>query len=592
MAETIRFISHKHEAPPLAAQWSGWLIVGLTILAPLLGGSTESRAQAALMLLTSLLFLCAPPRHSLGRVAHILFGAVAVLALVAFLPANWFPQSDWRQAFARFGIPLPGTLTPQPWLTLESSFLLWFGLAWTYYLLAIDWPVGFREKAWDAFCFGILCLAAIVTISYALKMRLPFWPATREFGFFPNRNQTANVLALGGIMMYANAFQHLQRGRESGWLWLVGLGLVCWALILNFSRAGIVLFFCGALAWHLWWLIRAREDLNPALTIWPLAVLLALLVVAGGETWLRFQRESADTFSAQGARFLIYRDTWQLLKHSPLSGIGLGNFRAIFSSQRQFYVAPKEAIHPESDWLWCGVEMGILAPLLVLCLAGWWLRRCFPFERGSWRRMRVAAMICGCAFAVHSFFDVSAHRLGALWPVLFLASTALYPQIGFSPSRIVPRTFRWFGILFGALGIWWFASMLGADVFPTSANLDRYWKEIATAADHEDYQKMIESATEGLRIAPLSWELYFKRGFAEAASYRSRRETQRDFDAARYLLPNWGDLYLKEGQTWLAVGEPILAFQVWEEAMHRLSSEAPHFYGELFGSVQADPDLR
>ena len=44
-------------------------------------------------------------------------------------------------------------------------------------------------------------------------------------------------------MIYANAFQHLQRGRKQGWFWLSGLGLICWALILNYSRAGIILFF-------------------------------------------------------------------------------------------------------------------------------------------------------------------------------------------------------------------------------------------------------------------------------------------------------------------------------------------------------------
>src|SRR5438477_4887204 len=103
---------------------------------------------------------------------------------------------------------------------------------------------------------------------------------------------------------------------------------------------------------------------------------------------------------------------------------------------------------------------------------------------------------------------------------------------------------------------------------------------------------MIERTSKALEIAPLNWELYFKRGFAEAALYRPRAEIVRDFAAARYLLPNWGNLYLKEGVVWLSLGEPDLAFEVWHDAIKRLGLEAPHFYGEIFQLVKSDPALR
>jgi tetratricopeptide (TPR) repeat protein len=572
---------------------SAYAIVVITLLAPALGGSTALWAQATLSCVIGLLFILAPPERSLGRLLNILFIAIGAAALVAFLPANLFGLTDWRVSFLKFGIQLPGTQSPQPWLTLESSCLLWLGLAWTYYLFSYEWPPELRETAWDIFCFGILCLAATLVISYTFKLRIPFWPNAPEFGFFPNRNQTSNVLGLGGIMIYANAFQHLQRGRRRGWMWMAGLALVCWALILNYSRAGIILFFAGALIWHLWWLLRSgsRETAPRAIAWGPLAILLALLLVAGGDTLIRF-KQSADFFSAaENGRFLLQRDAFELFKTAPVVGIGLGNFRSLFSAYRRFFVSPSEAIHPESDWVWVAVEMGCLVPLGIFIGLIVWVRRCFPLAVGTWRGMRTAAMICGIGFAVHGFVDVSGHRLGALWPALFLAGMAMNPQLPFAGSAALRMIFRVLGLCFAALAVWWFASILNSSTPPTSATVERLVKEIQPATAAERYQQLLALTSEGLHIAPLNWIFYYNRGVAEAALSRPSSEVTRDFSAARYLMPNWPDLYRKEGFVWISVAEPDLAFDTWKEGLRRLEN-APAFYADLYGFVRDDAELR
>ena len=149
----------------------------------------------------------------------------------------------------------------------------------------------------------------------------------------------------------------------------------------------------------------------------------------GGATLIRFGRETTNFFT-ENLRWPIYRDAWALLLKSPLLGIGLGNFRSIFAFNRAYSALPNEAVHPESDWLWSTIELGWLGPVLILVPFIWWLRRCPPFEPGTARLLRVGAMICGCAFAVHGIFDVSGHRLGALWPALFLGSLAMHPHGG------------------------------------------------------------------------------------------------------------------------------------------------------------------
>jgi tetratricopeptide (TPR) repeat protein len=116
-------------------------------------------------------------------------------------------------------------------------------------------------------------------------------------------------------------------------------------------------------------------------------------------------------------------------------------------------------------------------------------------------------------------------------------------------------------------------------------------EQTETASQSEDYQTMLQKISDAFKIAPLNWELYYKRGFAEAASHSPRAETLRDFAIARYLLPNWAEVYLKEGQVWAAAGEPDFAFDVWWEGMQRLPQEATHLYDRIFAMIKSEPAL-
>ena len=57
--------------------------------------------------------------------------ALLILATVAFFPTRWFFQPEWRAALINdFGIQLPSTLTPQPWITLGYLGSFAAGLSW------------------------------------------------------------------------------------------------------------------------------------------------------------------------------------------------------------------------------------------------------------------------------------------------------------------------------------------------------------------------------------------------------------------------------------------------------------------------------
>ena len=240
----------------------------LTALAPTLGGCTKLWAAASLAAASGLLFLIAPPKRSLGRLPNIAFLILMALALVAFLPARWLPLPDWRGMLEKLGAQLPATISAQPWLTLQSTLSFLLGLSWSYYLLAADYNLSARKTAWNFIALLIVGLSAAIIVANFLHTRIPFWPHTPQFGFFPNRNHTSNVLGIGGILVYVLAFDGFARRERYWWIWIVALSVICAALILDYSRAGIILLV-AALSRGISIGYLAREKNGPRSLPWP-----------------------------------------------------------------------------------------------------------------------------------------------------------------------------------------------------------------------------------------------------------------------------------------------------------------------------------
>src|SRR4051794_2447817 len=79
----------------------------LAILPAFLGGGTERWSQGLILVLMGLLIGIFPPRHSLGRPFNVIVVALLVLALTAYLPANWFTIPAWRAtAVSNYGLKL------------------------------------------------------------------------------------------------------------------------------------------------------------------------------------------------------------------------------------------------------------------------------------------------------------------------------------------------------------------------------------------------------------------------------------------------------------------------------------------------------
>ena len=119
---------------PVPAQWARSVFLALLpVLAVFLGGATSKWAEGIIVAFFGAFLIFQPPRRSLGWKINATFLAFALCALVSYLPQSWFFTPDWRTALTNdFGIALPSSVTPQPWLTAGCFASLVAGLCWLY----------------------------------------------------------------------------------------------------------------------------------------------------------------------------------------------------------------------------------------------------------------------------------------------------------------------------------------------------------------------------------------------------------------------------------------------------------------------------
>src|SRR5512132_1353498 len=212
----------------------------LPVLACFLGGSTQKWEEGIVITVLAVCLLVRPPRFSLGALTNFVLLALLVLATVAFFPGRWFFQPEWRAALVNnFGIQLPSTLTPQPWITLSYLVSFVAGLSWLCIVSTQDLELREVRVQLRLFTSGIALLAAICIALYLAGTTLSFWNNQESFGPFPNQNQTGALFGLAAIVILACVQDDLRKRRKRSIVWILALVLVVAASILNFSRAGI-----------------------------------------------------------------------------------------------------------------------------------------------------------------------------------------------------------------------------------------------------------------------------------------------------------------------------------------------------------------
>jgi hypothetical protein len=206
--------------------------------------------QGGLLGCFGLLMLARPPRVSLP--GWMFWSGILFLLLSAapFLPKAWFSIPEWRQSLETAG------LDTGPHIASHHQQALWqWGQLAALIIIAI-YLLGHRVTDHLQMRFAWLFSFA-VTITAALSMALQAtgtpWPFDEDpsFGFFPNRNHMATLLAMGTLTSLGCMFQAV-RSKRYNWSALASLNCcVCIAALLAFchSRAGLILLAISGLIW-------------------------------------------------------------------------------------------------------------------------------------------------------------------------------------------------------------------------------------------------------------------------------------------------------------------------------------------------------
>jgi tetratricopeptide (TPR) repeat protein len=573
----------------MISKWRIVALAGVPVMAVVLGGAVSRGAQGAVLLAMGLIMLVFPVRLAPPRWLWMLALGLGAWLLTAFLPAGAMGES-WRGALAAAGGPGLGPWrTAQPWLTLEGVALAAAVLAWVVYVGCQ--PLDDRHRAlWlKVHVSGLGVVALLALVVHFGQVPLPLWPETR-FGPFPNRNQTANVFALAGVLAFALGMRQLRHERRNGLIWLGLLGLFLAAVLVNGSRAGLVLLFGGCGAWLVWDGWGARKKSWVALGLSGALVALAAALLFGGEALERTLTtlRSADQWG-DDVRWKIQRDALGLVADHPVFGVGVGNFDGVFSFYREHFRNTARPIHPESDWVWLASEAGLPGVILVLALLICWGKSVWPREGEKDRRLRRGALIAAGLFALHGCIDVPGHRLGSMLTALALVPLA-WPPRPLIPCGLGTRLrMAGAGVLVAALGAWFLAQALGKIEVPGLVRKDKLLREAETydrAALHYD---AINAAAEGMVLAPLDWRFYFYSARARLRLNIGWTQAEREFRRSRLLEPDSPFVVYQEGALWVG-RRPDLALNAWEETLRRSEHRTSHFR-QMLGDARRDADL-
>jgi O-antigen ligase len=573
---------------------TGWIanatIALLPVLACFLGGATQKWEEGLIITLLSLYLLVRPPRFSLGAFTNVVLLVLFILAAVAFFPARWFFQPEWRAALVNdFGIQLPSTLTPQPWITLGCLISFAAGLSWLYIVSTQD--LERREVRFQLRLFtnGIALLAAISIALHLAHATFSFWHNEQNFGPFPNRNQPGTLFGLAAIVILACAQDDLRKRRKRWIVWILELVLIGAAIILNFSRSGIAILMAGSAFWLGALAFRQRSPWRVALgiSLFLLLLLLAALLLFGGQTLERFHlHDFGSTGISSNLRWQIFHDALRLIRDSPWCGIGFGNFEPIFAIFRNASLGVARALHPESDWLWLCTELGWPAVVFIIIGITLLTSRVFPLRAGTNQGYRLAAFISALLFAIDGIVDVSGHQMGTAFAAVFLLGLSAHRPLSLKKSRWTSILFRFVGLVLLAPGLSLVIAARGEKLFPGSVGVSSAKQLSAVAETELNFSETIALTTSALRWAPLDWELYLARAIAEVELKQTKNAVD-DFRRARFLEPIAYEVPLAEGNAWLPY-HPILAVAAWREALRRAGPLRP----QVYASMLSDASLR
>lgn len=607
----------------------GWVGLGLVCICAWLSASADSASlTGGVLTVAGLLMVWQPVCSRISKPCWIFAAIWFFGSLAAFLPSSLIPMPAWREILEAGGIDSGRRITPQPWAALGSmaemtaigAVALWAAhqqaCRRTFFAMAFAVAVGI---------YALLAWQAPEILNFKSN-------AHGTFGFFPNRNHTATLLVMGGVVSLGLLAQGIRRRK----LWQTGSGAVIllfllWVLFsLSISRAGVVLIGSGGVFWLV--LAGKRYRGGNAGKAVALAMGGGLLIFFLLETPVRLRIE--QTVGSLGSdltqpgtnpirsrlenldsRVAIYRDTTAMIADAPWSGWGLGQFSAVFPQYQNESagLAGRHCLHPESDWLWMAAESGIPATLALSSLA---LAVILPvvvsIRHGRSRAVRAGLLVAALILPLHGLIDVPGHRFSLLWTSALLLALASgdrgqsrSPRAAAAGWRLAGVTIAGFGLaLLG--GIITGRPLLAGDraelLLRESLELyhqDRQAGTVGSAVVGDLLEVGLGKLAEASTLTPLDARIRGLEGVL-ALHYDDKDEQARGaFAIQRLLKPAWVELPLIQADNWLKIDAGETG-ALWKLAMERAkdrdlkvpaANSSHHVLGQIRQRAHSSPEL-
>ncbi|MEO6054797.1 MAG: O-antigen ligase family protein [Chthoniobacterales bacterium] len=329
-------------------------------------------------------------------------------------------EQGWRTQWEAMGAGnLTTFISPQPWVTFDWLPFFYGGLAMVWWILCHKPDNEQRRKLAIIFALLGIALVAVSLLAWTKHWSFALWPTDGTIGPFRSRNQMATLLSVLSILLVSLIHSDWRHGRARSIFWIFALCGTLVAIVLNYSRAGILLFGFGVILYGALFAFYRKRTAAFAISVTVLLVFTAFFFVGGGKTLNRFLGPGTRSFDLMGDfRFLVHKDACSMIRDNFLFGTGLGNFDAVFPLYRSA-VWDFRTWHPESDWLWLASDLGVPAMLAALAIAILIIVRLLRGKAPQISTVRIAGMV-GCAqFLLHSYFDISAHETGTFLVLCF-----------------------------------------------------------------------------------------------------------------------------------------------------------------------------
>jgi O-antigen ligase len=305
----------------------------------------------------------------------------------------------------------------------EGPVLREFGKWLEYAVLFVTVAVAFDNDADDRPIWWSLIGIAIFESLYGIAQLFTGAPSgvivqnhilPRIAGSLEGPNQFAGWLNLIFPVLFARALLH-----RSGWL-VVAVALSGAATALTLSRSGIVAGFVGAAVV----ISMSRPPKSVGLRLaGGGAIVLAVLVGAAlmvGFEWHFFTLAEVKVPNHLGTRAILWSSALALWQHSPILGVGAGNFQLDLGLVGH----PDVRTHANSVYLQFLAETGVVgfAALLWLIYA-----TIAPFVRRYSRRALVIGFAAAnIAIVLHQIFDYLWFfpKVGGVWALLLGVAVA------------------------------------------------------------------------------------------------------------------------------------------------------------------------